>query len=412
MPSLRSRLTCVACFVSFLLLSAYASPAENWTSAEERLAAKIASVTGPGTAFVDFANRSSLTRAQSDDVRRGLLTALANRGVRFASAEQAAANIKATFSEDLQHYVWVAQIHQSSNESAVVMVSLPRPETAFTAQEASPLVIRKVLLWSQPDRILDVAVIDGNPARMAVLDGNGVHMYKLQDTRWQPEQSLPVNHSRPWPRDLRGRVVLRKDHLFDAFLPGLFCSSTAKLPLALACYQSDDPWPLGTDQLVLNAFFAPTRNYFTGALTPGIGKQQAASAFYSAVPVPRDKYVLWVFMTVDGQVHLLDGITDQSAGNLGWGGDIASVRSNCGPGWQVLATRGGSGSNGGLDSGSTDSIRAYEFPDRDPVAMSQPVEFDGALTALWTESNGASAIVVAQNSGRYEAFRLSIDCSH
>ncbi|HEV2717084.1 MAG TPA: hypothetical protein VGU64_17600, partial [Terriglobales bacterium] len=294
MATSRSRFARVACSLSLMfLLAANATGAENWASAEEQLAAKIASVTGPGTAFIDVANRSSLTRAQSDDIRRGLLTALANRGVRAANAEQAAANVKVTFSEALQNYIWVAEIHQSSNESAVVMVSLPRPETQLAAHEEPALVIHKALLWSQPDRILDVAVIDGNPAHMAVLDGNGVNIYKLQDTRWQPEQSLPVTHSRPWPRDLRGRLVLRKDHLFDAFLPGLFCRSTAKPPLALTCYESDDPWPLGTDQFVLTAFFTPARNYFTGALAPGIGKQTTAPAFYSAAPVPRGKYVLW-----------------------------------------------------------------------------------------------------------------------
>src|SRR5207249_4774922 len=92
----------------------------------------------------------------------------------------------------------VAEIHQSSNESAVVMVSLARAETQPAAHDAPAVVIHKALLWSQPDRILDVAVIDGSPAHMAVLEANGVNIYKLQDTRWQPEQSLPVSHSRPW----------------------------------------------------------------------------------------------------------------------------------------------------------------------------------------------------------------------
>jgi len=112
---------------------------------------------------------------------------------------------------------------------------------------------------------------------------------------------------------------------------------------------------------------------------------------------------LWLFAAVDGQLHLLDGITDQRAGKLGWGSDIAAVRSNCGSGWQILATRSGSSSN--------DSIRAYEFPDREPIPVSDPAELDGAVSALWTESNGATAIAVLQNSDRYEAFRLSIDCS-
>jgi len=404
MPTLRSRQACFACFAFLVLVSARPAPAENWSSAEQQLATKIVSVTGPGTAFIDFVNRSSLTRAQADDIRRGLLTLLANRGVNFTNVEQAAANIKVTFSEDLQNYVWVAEIHQSSNECAVVMTSLPRLETQLTAHDSPALVIRKTLLWSQADRILDVAFIDGSPAHMAVLDASGVNMYKLQDNRWQPEQSLPVTHSRSWPRDLRGRLVLRKDHLFDAFLPGLFCSSTAKPPLALTCYQSDDPWPLGTDQFALNAFFTPARNYFTGALAPGVGKQTTVPASYSAAPVPRDKYVLWLFASVDGPVYLIDGITAQRAGKLGWGSDIASLRSNCASGWQILATGGGSGPN--------DSIRAYEFLDREPVGMSQPVEFDGTVSALWTESNGTNSVAVVQNAARYEAFRLSIDCSH
>jgi len=407
MPSSRSRFGRAACpLFIILLLAAHAAAAGNWASADEQLAAKIASVTGPGTVFIDFANRSSLTRAQTDEIRRALLTELAARGVRFVEAEQAAASVKVTFSENLQNYVWVAEIHQSSNESAVVMVFVAPPETQPVTHETPAVVIHKALLWSQPDRILDVAVIDGNPAHMAVLDANGVNIYKLpyklEDKRWQPEQSLPVTHSRPGPRDLRGRLVLRKDHLFDVFLPGLFCRSTAKAPLALTCYESDDPWPLGTDQFALNAFFTPARNYFTGVLAPGIGQQTAAPPFYSAAPVPREKYTLWLFAGVDGQVHLLDGITDQSAGKLGWGSDIAAVRSSCGSGWQILATRSGSGSN--------DSIRAYEFPDREPIPVSEPVELDGMVSAVWTESNGATAIAVLQNSARYEAFRLSIDC--
>src|SRR6266702_6515277 len=157
MPSSRSRFGRAGCLLFIILsLAAHASAAGNWASADEQLAAKIASVTGPGTAFIDFANRSSLTRAQTDEVRRGLLTELANHGVRFVDAEQAAAIVKVTFSEGLQNYVWVAEIHQSSNESAVVMVSLVRPETQPVTHEAPAVVIHKALLWSQPDRIFEV----------------------------------------------------------------------------------------------------------------------------------------------------------------------------------------------------------------------------------------------------------------
>ena len=61
----------------------------------------------------------------------------------------------------------------------------------------------------------------------------------------------------------------------------------------------------------MGAFFAPTRNFFTGALTPGVGKFTTVSKFYSAALLPREKYLLWLFAATDGRVHMVDGISDQ-----------------------------------------------------------------------------------------------------
>jgi hypothetical protein len=236
------------------------------------------------------------------------------------------------------------------------------------------------------------------------LSPDRITLYRLQQSHWQLEQTLPIAHSRPWPRDLRGRLMLRKDHLLDAYLPGVFCKSTANSPLALTCRESDDPWPLAPDPFALSAFFTPARNFFTGALAPGIGKLSTAPAFYSAAPIPRERYTLWLFAATDGSVHLMDGMSDQTAGRLNWGSDIISLRTGCGSGWQILATQGG--------DGATDAVRAFEIPDREPLPASQPVEFNGAITALWTETNGEMAIAVSHNSatGNYEAYRLSTTC--
>jgi hypothetical protein len=80
------------------------------------------------------------------------------------------------------------------------------------------------------------------------------------------------------------------------------------------------------------------------------------------------------------------------------------VKTGCGAGWQVLATSPSEGS---------DSVRVYEVPDRDPVAVSAVVDFSGAISALWTEGRGDTAVVVTRNSetGNYEAFRLAVACS-
>jgi len=362
------------------------------------------SAAGSKVISAEVANRSSLNVATADEIRRSLLTQLAALGVRLVSVEQAAAVVRITLSEVLRSYIWVAEIRQGGNESSVVMVAVARPEAPSSEPEAAAMVLHKAPLWSQRERILDVAMIEGNPARRMVLDPSGVVLYRQQDGRWQVEQSFPVSHSRPWPRDLRGRLVLRKDYLFDAYLPGVFCRGTVGTLLTMSCYEGDDPWPIGADLFSLNASFTPSRNFFSGALSPGVGRQTAAPAFYSAAGVSRDQRTWWLLAAVDGQVHLLDGMTDQVVKTAAWGSDIASLRSGCGSGWQVLATADG-------EKGS-DTVRAYELSNRDLLPVSEPLEVKGSVTALWTEAGGDSVTTVVHNSelGRYEAFRFTVTC--
>ena len=178
--------------------------------------------------------------------------------------------------------VWVAEIHRrGNNEATVVMVATSRPSLAGEEHPAAALIIQKTLLWTDENRILDVALVNSSPQYMIVLEPQSVVLFKFQDGRAQEEQLLPIPHAHPWPRDLRCSVSFaegHQDHLFDAYLPGIFCRSSTAAPLTLNCYESDDPWPLGTDQSGLSAFFTPSRNFFTGALSPGIEKQTTVSA--------------------------------------------------------------------------------------------------------------------------------------
>ena len=410
-----------------VLVVAIAARATDWSGPEQQLAHKIVAVTGPGAVALSVENRSSLGKRDSEIVQNGLRGALEGLGLRFVKAEQSAATVAIYLSENPASYVWVAEIRQSAGDVAVVMVSVPRAPGSTTSHESVPLSLRRISLWSQDDPILDVAVIEENaaPTRIAVLDAEKVSLYRLQGGKWQQEAILGIVHARPWPRDLRGRLVLAKDHLLDAYLPGVICRSSAGAPLALNCREMDDPWPLvptalsggafpvfpsaGSSAVAIppmGAFFAPTRNFFTGALTPGVGKFTTVSKFYSAALLPREKYLLWLFASVDGRLHMVDGISDQGL-KLGWGSDLTSVKTSCGAGWQVLAT--------GSTEETGDSVRAYEFPDRDPVAVSGAVDFPGGgvITALWTEAKGDTAVAVTRNreTGTYEAFRLAVVCS-
>jgi hypothetical protein len=375
--------------------------ADDLASLEDEFAEKIISVTGPGALAVQVTNHSSLSKNQVESVQRGLLAGLASFGGRLVDQGQAVATVRVSLSEDLRNYVWIAEIKQATNASSVAMISAPRLKFNVSPLENAPLSIRKTLLWSSEARILDVAEISGG--HLLVLYPEQITLYKSQGGKWQAEQSLAVTHSRPWPRDLRGRLVPRKDHLFDAYLPGLFCQSKASAPLGVNCRQSDDPWPIGSEQEPQSGFFTPARNYFTGALSPGVGRTRAAPAFYSAAWIPRERYTLWLFAGLDGSIHSLDGVSDQTA-NLGWGSDIASVHSGCGSGWQVLASS--------PANGAEDSIRAFEMSDREPVPATQAISLDGGVSALWTAPDGGSAIAVSrhQETGAYEAFQLTITC--
>src|SRR6185369_238137 len=154
-----------------------------------------------GLLSLEVANHSSLNQAEVEAVQRGLITSLASFGGRVVNGDQAAAAVRISLSEDLKNYVWIAEIKQGAGEPSVAMISMPRLKLNISPLEGGSLVIRKTLVWSSQDQILDVAEIAGNPARAVVLYPEQITIYQSQGGKWQAEQSVPVAHSQPWPRD-------------------------------------------------------------------------------------------------------------------------------------------------------------------------------------------------------------------
>jgi hypothetical protein len=431
----------VGWLTSFLLAMVFLPSrlsASGFGDAARQLAHQISVASGPGAFAVEITNRSSLDEKSVREVRSALEAELDLEGVLTAKVEQATGTVVVILSESLRDYVWTAEVNIGPDEKKVAMVSLPRPpaETPFTA--AFPVVLKTTLLLSQERPMLDAALVDiPGGARLIILEADVVSVYR-QGTRpgsansagvsisaansggrWELEASLPIAHSRPFPRDLRGRLLLRRDHLFDVYLPGAFCrtNSSAGAALTLTCIDSDDPWPLASltppssDDNSVRAFFASKRDFFTGALSPAIGKISNVPSFYSAAALPRSNYMLWVFAAADGSLHLVDGMTDQAIRGVKWGSDLAAVHSGCGAGTELLVSEAEIPRHGEKEH---DDLRAFEIPDRDPVAASAAAEFDGQIVALWPESsgNGAAAIVKRMDTGWYEAYRISVSCGN
>jgi len=399
---------------SFLLATVFLPSslcASSLGDTARQLAHKIAAAAGPGAIALEVTNRSSLDDKSVREVRSALEAQLHVEGVHTTKTEQAMGTVEVVLSENLREYVWTAEIVIGSDEKKVALVSLPRSPTGTLFAATLPIVLKTTLLLAQEQPMLDVALVEmPGGSRLIVLDDGMVAIYRRQGMnpagRWELEASLPIAHSRTFPRDLRGRLLLRRDHLFDVYLPGTFCRSSAVAPLTLACNDSDDPWPLTPDDGSVRAFYANARNFFTGALSPGIGKVSNVPSFYSAAALPRSSYTLWALAAVDGSLHLVDGMMDQVIRGVKWGSDLAAVHSSCGTGTQLLVS--GSGDT------QRDGLRAFEIPDRDPVAASSAVEFDGRIVALWPESSGnsAAAIVKRKDTGWYEAYRVSISCGN
>jgi len=423
-------------FFGILIFTSYLF-ASNLTDTSRQFADRIAAVTGPGAVALDVTNRSSLDEKSVREVRTALEGQLHDRGIRTVTADQSMGTVTVVLSESLREYVWTAEIAIGTDQPRVVLISLPRPPSSIPLVPSLPIKLEKTLLFSQPQPILDAVVIDagegllwdrnsGN-ARLLVLDADHVAIYHQlpghwgepggialpKTAAWELESSLAILHIRTFPRDLRGRLMLRRDHLFDVYLPGVFCRSSATAPLRLDCNASDDPWPLTADETGPNsirAFYASARNFFTGALSPSIGRISNAPAFYSAAPDPRGEYTLWVVTAVDGSVHLIDGVTDQLLRNADVGSEIAYVTSNCVRHQEILITDADEPNH----NHDHDTLRAIEIPDRDPVVVSPALEFNGSITALWSGWSRFDAVAVThrEDTGQNEAYRISTTCTY
>src|SRR5438270_13974792 len=89
--------------------------ASNWSAAERELTSKIVGVTGPGAVSFSVENRSSLTPSELNAISADLRGQFEAAGMRIVNADQAAATIQITLSENVQAYLWVGRIQQGNN---------------------------------------------------------------------------------------------------------------------------------------------------------------------------------------------------------------------------------------------------------------------------------------------------------
>jgi hypothetical protein len=386
----------------FLALAATGNASERWDAQLSAFARKIAAVSGPGTATLELRNLSSLPAEQAEAVRRSLESLLDADGVQIGPEHGASVGIRVTLSENPRGWLWIAEV-QEGTETRVTMLELPEERARDAAAGAPPIRLQSSLLLSSAAVLLDAQPLGTPAGTLAALTTHSVELFEQQGGRWQLAREIPIPLQLTLPRDPRGRIVPAANHPFDLFLPGGNCSAAGDnaSTIALSCIASDDPWPLEGQ----TAFYNSARNYFTGVLVPGVGR--AMPPFFSAASIAQGKDTLWVFAAIDGRAVLFDGASAQPLTGAArqWGSDVAAVRSGCGSGTQLLATASGPGT-------PSDSLQAFEIADREPLAMSAPLDFDGSVTALWAESGGGTATAIVHTAqGGYDAYSISLACN-
>jgi hypothetical protein len=440
--------------------------AEIWNEAAGALAAKILEHLTSGNALaLTVKNISSLGDDDVAQVRRALRSQLRSRQARLTASKQANADVQVTLSENTEAYLWIAEIRDHSFPRApgedtgnpVVMVSIARTSVDDRHPTAEPLSIRKTRVYLQSDPMLDIALLENPPvgpasspvpagaaARILVLGLDSVALYEKVESpetggkgggQWRPKQSAPFARLRPWPRDARGRIIVRPDSRFDAYLPGSICSGALEPVLTLECHESDEPWPLVGGEGEGNsanasigvgpaAYFTPDRNFFDGRVKLDDDRELKMPPFLAVVVMPPNGATHaglptlsrrvapgvagppgWVLSGLDGRAQLLNSNAEPVANIGGWGSQIVGLQSGCGGGWQLLASQ-------ARDLNETDAVQAYEIVNRKPVPVSTPIEFGGPITELWPLADGSEAIAISRNlqTADYEAFRLSVSC--
>ena len=342
-----------------LFLLAALCSAQDMNSSARDLARKIGR---QDIASLTVRNASSLPESDAAEVKKTIETELRSRLQRPEGA-----TVTITLSENLQGYLWVAEV-QRGEERDVVMLNVARPEAAVSPQAA--VAIEKKLLWEQERPILDVAVAG---TVMVVLEPGSVAFYRER----QLMSSLPVSGGAPAPRDPRGRLAIDGDS-FQAFLPGLLCKGVMAPAPSMTCAENSGGVAAG-------------KNYFT---------EPALPPFFSIATLSDSMRVI---AAVDGRAHVYDGAREVST-FTGWGSDIAAVESGCRAGRQILASKPG-------DVGEADAVQAYEMIDQRAAPIGDPVTFPGPVTALWSAGRQAVAVARSSETGRYAAYSLAITCS-
>ncbi|HLJ42255.1 MAG TPA: hypothetical protein VKT50_12275 [Candidatus Acidoferrales bacterium] len=379
-------------------------------TAARELARKVAAwvgaaIQGELTIAPDFVNLSSLSSFEFQKACGAFHDEIKQQTQAFhaaSSQEIAPASVNVTLAEDLHGFLWIAQVTQGQSQQTY-FVSVAREMVIQTGQPSPSVTLQKEFLLSQPEPVLDasfLAVSPGSAPSLLILQPSRVVLFAQQNGAWRLQSEAPIAHTASWPRDVRGRLQQGAGGE-EAVLPGVICNITVSSALSASCNTGN----AGNAGWLFSAGFlraftllptaAANRNTFT---FPALGSQEFSSLAVIAPPASSGASVPVIATTPDGRALLFDGSSRPVASFAGWGSDVAVLYSTSRARWPLLVTRAG-------DWSVPDSIQAFYIIDRQAVAISGEIDFDGPITVVWSEDEN-TVLAVSRNlkTGMYEAY--------
>jgi hypothetical protein len=344
-----------------LLFGTVMGTAQPVTEAVAEVAAQLAARTSSllprhPTVSLDLQNLSALPAGDWSNFRNLFEAELRKAGIEVAAPSSAEPHVRITLSDSARGLLFVAEITSGDSRQIAMLPWSPPP----SPQEKPRITLTKKFLWTQPEPILDVLLLDSNP-QMLVLSGSKIASFRFSGDKWTPSATASLVLPRPIPRDPRGRIERTPDG-FRAYLPGATCTGALQPDLKVTCAPGNETWPDAQVRWVTD------RNM--------LESDAVKAPFYS----------------------IANGFF---GGAEGWGSDIAAVNDPCNSGDAVIA------SSAATDH---DEVRAYTSQ---AMPASEALPLPGPVTALWpAEARGQVTLVVRnEQTGEYEASRLGLACS-
>jgi hypothetical protein len=220
------------------------SPAEQlpskWSDAVHSLADRIVAASPARAALAfDLKNISSLSAADASGIREAIQTELIRRGFRIALASSMGIEVRLTLSEGSDSYVWVAE-WRGKDEPQTAIVAVPKASDAGVNGTKNSVRLESKLMWQQPDRLLDFAVLtspDNSAPTIVTLEPGRVRWYSSGKLETGFSHGFDVLRKTPWPRDVHGIIDVEGKRVL---LPKMECQGDIENPTQMKCVPSED----------------------------------------------------------------------------------------------------------------------------------------------------------------------------